>query len=127
MLFTDGKTTAGNPPAPIAAAARASGIIIYCIGLVGADGIEISALNDRATDPDSSHVAVTPDDAQLETLFEDLAANLSKTGATNIVIDEVVNPDFSITSVIPPYQRGCSHGGLSYHSAENTRARCIRQ
>ena len=102
VMFTDGKTTAGPPPAPVAAAARASGVIIYCIGLIGSDGIDINDLNDWATDPDASHVAVTPDDAELEDLFKDLAANISKTGATNIVIDEVVNPDFIITSVTPP-------------------------
>lgn len=102
VMFTDGKTTAGPPPAPVAAAARASGIVIYCIGLIGADGIDVSVLNDWATDPDASHVAVTPDDADLEDLFADLAANISKPGATNIVIDEVVNPDFTITSIIPP-------------------------
>ena len=102
VMFTDGKTTAGPPPAPIAAAARASGIIIYCIGLIGTDGIGVDVLNDWATDPDASHVAVTPDDADLEELFADLAANISKTGATNIVIDEVISPDFVITSVFPP-------------------------
>lgn len=102
VLFTDGKTTAGPPPAPVAAAARASGVIIYCIGLIGSDGIDVSVLNDWATDPNASHVAVTPDDADLEELFKDLAANISKTGATNIVIDEVVNSDFAITSMIPP-------------------------
>ena len=42
VMFTDGKTTAGLPPAPVAAAARASGIIIYCIGLIGSDGIDVS-------------------------------------------------------------------------------------
>ncbi len=102
VMFTDGKTTAGPPPAPVAAAARASGIIIYCIGLVGSDGIDVNVLNDWATDPDASHVAVTPDDADLEELFKDLAANISKTGATNIVIDEVVNADFIITNVSAP-------------------------
>lgn len=102
VMFTDGKTTAGPPPAPVAAAARAQGIIIYCIGLTGDDGIDVNVLNDWATDPDASHVAVTPDDADLEELFKDLAANISKTGATNIVIDEVVNPDFIITGVVPP-------------------------
>ena len=102
VMFTDGKTTAGPPPAPVAAAARASGIIIYCIGLIGSDGIDVNVLNDWATDPDSSHVAVTPNDADLEELFKGLAANISKTGATNIVIDEVVNPDFTITSITTP-------------------------
>ncbi len=102
VMFTDGKTTIGQPPAPVAAAARASGIIIYCIGLIGEDGIDVNALNEWATDPDASHVAVTPDDAQLEDLFADLAANISKTGATDITIDEIVNPDFAIISVLPP-------------------------
>ena len=102
VLFTDGKTTAGPPPAPVAAAARAEGIILYCIGLIGSDGIDVSVLNDWATDPDASHVAVTPDAADLEDLFRDLAANISKTGATDIVIDEVVSADFQIASMSPP-------------------------
>ena len=102
VLFTDGNTTAGAPPAPAAAAARAQGIIIYCIGLVGADGLDVNAINEWATDPDASHVAITPDAADLEELFAELAANISKPGATHIVIDEKVNPDFVITSVLPP-------------------------
>ena len=102
VMFTDGKTTAGPNPSPVAAAARAAGIIIYCIGLVGADGIDPNVLNDWATDPDASHVAITPDDAELEDLFADLAANISKPGATNIVLDDVVNSDFAITSIMTP-------------------------
>ncbi len=102
VMFTDGNTTIGDPPSPVAAEARSQGIIIYCIGLVGSDGVDINTLNDWATDPDASHVAVTPDEAELEELFAELAANISKTGATNIVIDEKVNPDFNITSILPP-------------------------
>lgn len=102
VLFTDGKTTAGPPPAPIAAAARADGVIIYCIGLIGSDGIDVAALNDWATDPDASHVAVTPDAGDLEELFKDLAANISKTGATNIVINEKLHEDFRITQILTP-------------------------
>ena len=101
VMFTDGNTTAGAPPAPVAAAARAQGIIIYCIGLIGSDGLDISALNDWATDPDASHVAVTPDTADLEALFAKLAANISKPGATDVSIHEVVGPDFVITSISP--------------------------
>lgn len=102
VMFTDGKTTAGAPPAPVAAAARAAGIVIYCIGLVGADGVDANVLNEWATDPDASHVAVTPDAADLENLFADLAVNISKPGATKIVIDEEVNSDFAIVSVSQP-------------------------
>lgn len=50
-------------------------------------------------DPSETHVAITPDDADLEDLFEDLAENISKPGATNIEITETVNPDFVITSM----------------------------
>ena len=102
VMFTDGKTTAGPPAAPIADAAKASGIVIYCIGLVGEDGIDVDVLNQWASDPDDSHVVVTPDSGDLEELFRDLAANISKTGATNIVIDEVISPQFTITSVLTP-------------------------
>ncbi len=102
VMFTDGNTTVGPPPAPVAAAAKAQGIIIYCIGLVGTDGLNVAALNSWATDPAASHVSVTPDAADLEELFAELAANITKTGATNIKIDEVVSPDFIITSILPP-------------------------
>ena len=102
VIFTDGNTTAGAPPAPVAAAARAQGIIIYCIGLVGSDGVDVDTLNEWATDPDASHVAVTPDAADLEALFAQLAANISRPGATNIVINEIINSDFVITSILTP-------------------------
>ena len=48
IMFTDGKTTAGAPPAPVAAEARDAGIVIYCIGLLGDDGIDVEVLNDWA-------------------------------------------------------------------------------
>ena len=102
VMFTDGNTTAGGPAAPGGAAARAQGIIIYCIGLVGSDGVDVSALNEWASDPDAAHVAVTPDAADLEQLFADLAANISNPGATDIVIDETVQADFAITSILTP-------------------------
>lgn len=102
VMFTDGNTTAGHPPAPIADLAKAKGIITYCIGLVGTDGLDVSALNDWATDPDSIHVAIAPTPADLEEIFAELAANLTKPGATDLKIVEEVNPDFEITEILPP-------------------------
>ena len=102
VMFTDGKTTAGAPPTPIAEELKSKGIIIYCIGLIGEDGISIDDLNAWATPPSSAHVAVTPDSADLEQLFEDLAENISKPGATNIVIDEAISADFEITELFDP-------------------------
>lgn len=102
VLFTDGNTTAGPPPAPIAAQARDKGIIIYCIGLVGADGLDVSALNNWATDPDSVHVAIAPTPADLEAIFAELAANLTKPGATDLKIVEHLNPDFEIVNIVTP-------------------------
>lgn len=102
VMFTDGNTTAGPPPAPIAAQAKALGIIIYCIGLVGADGLDVSALNTWATDPDSIHVAIAPTPADLEEIFAELAANLTKPGATDLKIDEELNPDFELVQIDPP-------------------------
>lgn len=102
IMFTDGVTTAGGPPTPVAAAAKAQGIIIYVIGLSGNGGIDEQALRDWASDPDSAYVAITPDDEELENLFEDLARNISKPGATNIVINERVTDCFRILSVSTP-------------------------
>lgn len=102
VMFTDGVTTAGGNAAPIAAAAKVQGITIYCIGLSGNGGVDVQALNDWASDPASAYVAITPNDEELEKLFEELAQNISKPGATNIVIDEKLVPCFKITSISTP-------------------------
>lgn len=102
VMFTDGVTTAGGNPNVVATAAKAQGIIIYCIGLSGNGGIDVQALNDWASDPDSAYVAITPDDEELEEIFEDLARNIAKPGATNIVIDEKVSDCFRITAMSSP-------------------------
>lgn len=102
VMFTDGETTVGPDPSIDAALARSLGITIYCIGLIGSTGIDIDALNDWATDPDNTHVSIAPQPSDLEELFKDLATNISKPGATDIVIDEVLNPDFNIVSISTP-------------------------
>lgn len=102
VMFTDGVTTAGGPPNPVATAAKAQGVIIYAIGLAGNGGIDEQALRDWASDPDSAYVAIAPTDEELEDLFEDLARNISKPGATHIVIHEQVMDCFRILSLTQP-------------------------
>lgn len=102
VMFTDGKTTAGPPPAPIAQAAKAQGVIIYCIGLSGNGGIDEQALKDWASDPDSAYVSITPNDEELEKIFADLAKNITKPGATHIVLTDYILPCFKVTSVSSP-------------------------
>ena len=102
VMFTDGQTTAGPDPSPLAAAARAAGTVIYAIGLSGNDGVDTAALEDWASKPASAYVAITPDAAELEEIFADLARNLSNPGATNIQITDKVFPCFQITAVGTP-------------------------
>lgn len=102
VMFTDGVTTAGGPPNPVATLAKSQGVIIYSIGLAGNGGIDVQALRDWASDPDSAYVAIAPSDEELEEIFEDLARNITKPGATNIVIEETVEDCFRITSISAP-------------------------
>ncbi|MGN0628496.1 MAG: VWA domain-containing protein [Oscillospiraceae bacterium] len=102
VMFTDGETTEGGDANTVATAAKAQGVIIYVIGLSGNGGIDEDALREWASDPDSAFVAITPDDEELEKLFEDLARNITKPGATNIVITDKINPCFKVKSVSTP-------------------------
>ena len=111
VLFTDGETTVGPNAAPYAAAAKAQGITIYCIGLIGSGGLDTAALNNWASDPKVTHVAIAPDSAALEEIFANLAQNLTVPGATGIAIHEHVNPDFVILGTPVP-----SRGSVALHS-----------
>lgn len=102
VMFTDGKTTAGGDPTPVALQAKSDGTIIYCIGLNGSGGLDEQALDEWASDPSSSYVTITPDDQKLEDIFADLAKNISKPGATGIVLKDVISPCFNIVSVSSP-------------------------
>ena len=102
VMFTDGKTTAGPDASPYAATARAEGVTIYVIGLLGSNGIDEDELNDWASKPSSSYVVIAPSDDDLENIFEDLAKNITKPGATDIVIDETLESDFEIVSIVTP-------------------------
>lgn len=102
VMFTDGKTTTGDDPSLVAAAARDAGTVIYCIGLSGNDGIDEATLEDWASKPASSYVTIAPDAEDLEELFAELARNISNPGATNIVLTDKVAACFRITGVSLP-------------------------
>ena len=102
VMFTDGQTTTGPNPGPVAAAARAAGVVIYAIGLSGNGGVDVAALENWASKPASAYVAITPDDAELEEIFAELARNIANPGATDVVITDRVSPCFRITSVAMP-------------------------
>ena len=107
-MFTDGRTTAGTDPNLLASAAKAQGVIIYAIGLSGNGGIDEEALKKWVSAPPSSYLAITPDDEELESLFENLALNISKPGATDIVITDTVSPCFKIISLSTPTKGSAS-------------------
>lgn len=102
VMFTDGVTTAGGDPNVPASAAKAQGVIIYAIGLLGNGGIDENALDEWASDPSSSYVAIAPDDEQLKEIFENLAKNIVKPGATGIVVTDTVDSCFRITGMSMP-------------------------
>ena len=102
VMFTDGEPTVGPDPSPVAAELRSQGIEIWCIGLVGTDGVNVDSLNDWATPPPAEHVRVSPDAAELEQLFHDLAADIAEPGAQDIIVNEVVSDQFVITDVDAP-------------------------
>lgn len=102
VMFTDGMTTAGLPPTPIAEYAKAKGVVIYVIGLIGDQGLDQRALEAWASYPPSEYVAITPDDEELEELFADIAESISKAGATGIRITDIINPCFKIVALSRP-------------------------
>lgn len=102
ILFTDGKTTIGADPDPIAQAAKAQGVTIYAIGLDGDGGLDQAALARWVSAPVSDHLAITPDEAELVALFEDLARTIAQPGATDIVVTDTVVDCFRITGFDTP-------------------------
>lgn len=108
VMFTDGVTNAGGNPNTAATLAKSQGVTIYIIGLSGNGGIDETALREWASQPSSAYVAITPDDAELAELFEDLAKNIVNPGATNIVIDDFVDDCFRVTSLSSPSKGSAS-------------------
>jgi uncharacterized protein YegL len=96
IMFTDGVTTAGGDPDDDAAALRGAGTEIFAIGL---GNVSESSLNDWATDPDSTHVFITPSSSDLEGIFEAIGAAIVIPAATNIEVVDVISDHFIINAV----------------------------
>lgn len=100
IMFTDGQSTVGGSSIPVTDSIKASGGIIYCIGLSGSTGLDVAALEAWASRPASSFVSIAPNAEALESLFENLAANITKPGATEISMTETVSDDFLISRIL---------------------------
>ena len=96
VIFTEGRATRGASATPIVNQAKENGIIIYCIGLPGKNGLEEQDLIDWASEPTDEYILISPTSDELEKTFASLAKNTSIPGATNILIDEIINSDFKI-------------------------------
>ena len=118
IMFTDGRTTIGGDASPVAKQAKEQGVTIYCIGLSGNGGIDTQALIDWASNPASAYVVITPSDEELETIFSDLAQNISKPGAKDIIIRDVVSSCFKIISFDSPTKGSASLLNVSYEDKD---------
>lgn len=96
VMFTDGETNVGPQPGPIATNIKAAGIEIYTIGL---GAVNTAQLNSWASEPDSTHVFITPSSSQLETTFQGLGAAIVSQAASDISINNIVNSNFTISNV----------------------------
>ncbi|MDM5329878.1 VWA domain-containing protein [Neobacillus sp. CF12] len=105
IMFTDGQTTVGGNPSDDATAAKAAGMEIYSIGL---GSVNVSQLNNWATDPDAKYVFITPDPTKLDEIFKGIGAAIVTPAATNISIHSKVNSNFTISNIST--NKGTSQG-----------------
>lgn len=117
ILITDGNSTAGGSgtlddvqaATAAAAAARADGITIFCIGL----GNGISTQNLVTWADSATHVLISPTSDELDEAFEALAANIINPAPENIVVVDTVNDEFEIEGPIIPNNPADTVAGFS--------------
>lgn len=102
IMFTDGQSNAGGSAVPITTLAKENGIVIYCIVLEGQFGTDVPAASLWVSSPATSFLSIAPTAAELDEVFSELAANISKPGATKIRIQGLVAEDFILTELLPP-------------------------
>jgi uncharacterized protein YegL len=94
IVFTDGETTVGGDASNEAAAARAAGTEIFVIGL---GSVVPAELADWASDPDSTHLFITPSPAQLNAIFQAIGAAVVVPAATGITVVDTVHGHFGVS------------------------------
>lgn len=102
VMFTDGMPTVGGDPAPQADELKAGGVEIFCIGLRGSDGLDEDTLRAWVSPPPEDHVLLAPTASELEEAFEALARELLEAGARNVVVRDILGPQFTVLSVEQP-------------------------
>lgn len=102
VMFTDGMPTVGGDPAPQADELKAGGVEIFCIGLRGSDGLDEDTLRAWVSLPPEDHVLLAPTASELEEAFEALARELLEAGARNVVVRDILGPQFTVLSVEQP-------------------------
>ena len=100
IIFTDGVSVPSAANGLTAATnARAAGTIIYSIGL--GTSLDTGQLAAWATDPDSEHVFLAPDPADLQEIFEQIGAAIIVPAATNVTIVDTVDSHFTVSAPTP--------------------------
>ncbi len=102
VIFTDGETTVGGDPAPVARSLRDKGVEIYCVGLVGRTGLDEATLCSWGSAPSDRHVVTTARAEELEKAFCVLAGMIASPGASEIHLRDIVNTDFAIIGYEAP-------------------------
>ena len=114
VMFTDGMPTVGGDPAPQADELKAGGVEIFCIGLRGSDGLDEDTLRAWVSPPPEDHVLLAPTASELEEAFEALARELLEAGARNVVVRDILGPQFTVLSVELGRGAGRAHRGVAH-------------
>ena len=103
VIFTDGIPTLGGDPCALAAAAAAQDVTIYVVGICGRNGVNECVLTCLA----GRNLAYAACEGAAAALYTAIGGTISRPGATNAVIDEVVSRCFRVTAVSTP-TAGCA-------------------
>ena len=104
VMVTDGQTTIGPDASDMVDTIKKSGIKIYCMGINNKNNNSVNkdVLRKWCSDPDKNYFYLAINEKYIVKKLEEIAVDISKPGAKNVIIDEKVNSDFSITEVIAP-------------------------